>query len=154
MENSSAALIHGHGLHYLDHLAPLCSLLNIPLIVTEEEIAEISRKYYPDLQVLISSYSQVGSYVVENCSVIFCCYPRALFDEFFFFPQKLLQKKVHTIWCPHGNSDKGYASPFMEGLANEEYALIYGQKMLDFFKAKRVFSQLKRFVLTGNYRYS
>ena len=38
MENSfhCAGLIYGPDLHHLDHLAPICSLMNIPLIVTEK----------------------------------------------------------------------------------------------------------------------
>ncbi|HEY5236186.1 MAG TPA: CDP-glycerol glycerophosphotransferase family protein, partial [Rhabdochlamydiaceae bacterium] len=82
------------------------------------------------------------------------CTPRDLFDLAFFLPQQLLKKRVATIWCPHGNSDKGQFSLFMEGLKNEEYAFLYGEKMVDFFKQKNVFGQLKAYTLIGNYRYA
>ncbi|MBS0628439.1 MAG: hypothetical protein JSS09_09550, partial [Verrucomicrobia bacterium] len=47
----SAGLIQGWAPHYIDHLAPLCSFLKIPLIVTEEAIAEILALFYPEVLV-------------------------------------------------------------------------------------------------------
>jgi len=71
----------------------------------------------------------------------------------FFFAQKLLQKKVHTLWCPHGNSDKGRSIFYMEALHKEEMALVYGKQMIDYLQEKKVFDQLKGHAIVGNYRY-
>lgn len=149
----SAGLIYGPDLHHLDHLAPLCCFMKIPLIVTEEKIAGLAKRYYPGLEVILSEYLTVAQYLVSHFDVLFYSIPRDLFDEVFFFAQKLNQKRVHTIWCPHGNSDKGNAIFYMEALKKEEAALVYGKQMIDFLQRKAVFDQLKGHVITGNYRY-
>jgi hypothetical protein len=148
-----AALIYGPDLHHLDHLAPLSCFLKIPLIVTEEHIANLARQYYPGLEVVHTDYLTVAQYLVSHFEIIFYSMPRDLFDEVFFFAQKMSQKRIHTIWCPHGNSDKGQAIYYMEALKKEEAALVYGKQMIEFLKRKHVFDQLKGHVITGNYRY-
>ena len=148
-----AGLIYGPELHHLDHLAPLCCLMDMPLIVTEEKIAELAKRYYPALTVVLSDYMSVPQYLVSHFDIAFYSMPRDLFDEIFFFSQKLNQKRIHTIWCPHGNSDKGNNIFYMEALKKEEAALIYGKQMTDFLKRKFVFDQLKGYVLTHNFRY-
>jgi len=127
--------------------------MGIPLIVTEEEIADLAKKYYPHLNVFLWNYLEAPQKIVQSAEIVFCCLPRDLFDEIFFFAQKLLAKRVHTIWCPHGNSDKGHSSFFMEALKKEQVALIYGKKMIDFLMKKHVFDQLKAYVLIDNFRY-
>lgn len=153
-ENSwmAAGLIFGPAPHYVDHLAPLCSVLGIPLIVTEEDEEKQIKSFYPEIKVSIVDPISLPDLLVKHIDIVFLCTPRILFDEIFFFAQKLHNKRVHTIWCPHGNSDKGHQSLFMEGLDKEEISLVYGQKMLDFLKKKKAFDQLKAHVITGNYR--
>jgi len=150
----AAGLIYGPEPHHLDHLAPLCCLLQIPLIVTEESILEQAEQFYPELEAKCVSYHSISDALVKNFEVIFHCSIRDLFDEIFFFAQKFNNKKLHTIWCPHGNSDKGHSTFYMEALGKEEVALVYGQKMIDFFKEKGVFDNLKAHAIVDNYRYS
>ncbi len=150
----AAGLIYGPSLHYLDHLGPLCALLHIPLIITDDEIATLARKYYPTLEVLHWEALIVTERLVLHLEVIFTCSPRDLFDEIFFFAQEMLGKKIHTIWCPHGNSDKGSGIFYMEALKKEQVALVYGQQLIDFLQAKGVFEGLKGYCITGNYRYA
>ncbi len=149
----SAGLIYGPDLHHLDHLAPLCCIMQIPLIATEEKIVFLAKKFYPNLTVIQVDYLAIPEYVVLHFEMIFYSMPRDLFDEVFFFAQKWSQKRVHTIWCPHGNSDKGHAIFYMEALKKEEAALLYGKQMIEFLKSKHVFDSLKSYVITGNYRY-
>ncbi|MBX9924509.1 MAG: CDP-glycerol glycerophosphotransferase family protein [Rhabdochlamydiaceae bacterium] len=151
---SCAGLIYGPAPHYIDHLAPLCSILGIPLLVTEEEEESLLRTFYPDVKVHRIPSIEMPDFLVKHFDIVFVCTPRLLFDELFFFAQKLRNKRVHTIWCPHGNSDKGHRSVFMEGLNKEEISLVYGDKMIDFLKQKEVFHQLKKHIVTGNYRKS
>ena len=148
-----AGLIYGPNLHHLDHLGPLCSIMSIPLIVTEEKIASLAKHYYPGLEVRLSDYMSVPQFLVSHFDIIFYSMPRDLFDEIFFLAQKLSQKRIHAIWCPHGNSDKGNNTFFMEALKKEEAALVYGKQMIDFLKRKFVFDQLKGHVITGNFRH-
>lgn len=149
----SAGLIYGPELHHLDHLAPLCCILGIPLIVTEEKIATLAKRYYPGLDVVLFDSLALPEHLVQHFEVVFYSLPRDLFDEIFFFAQKMLQKRIHAIWCPHGNSDKGESVVYMEALKKEEAALVYGKQMIDFLKRKGAFDQLKGFTITGNFRH-
>jgi hypothetical protein len=40
MSHKSAGFIYGPLEHHLDHLAPFCSLMQLPLVLTDEELLE------------------------------------------------------------------------------------------------------------------
>ena len=151
-QGDSAGLIYGLSFHYIDHLAPLCEIMKVPLLVTEEEMQKTIFAFYPKLQVIHINYIHLPEYVVSNYKLLFICTPRVLFDEVFFFSQMMHRKKVHTIWCPHGNSDKGHKVPYMQGLGQEEALFVYGQKMVDFLQSKGVLLENKSYLMVGNYR--
>jgi hypothetical protein len=149
MLHKTAGFIYGPLEHHLDHLAPFCSLMQIPLVLTDEDLLQKARLYYPDLELLYWDCLEAPFAVVRSFDTIFYSTPRCMFDEVFFIAEATLRKKVKTIWLPHGNSDKGHLSGFMEGLKNEETLLVYGPKMIDFLKAKNVF---KPCITLGNFR--
>lgn len=144
-----AGLIYGPEFHHLDHLAPLCAELRIPLILTDEAIAEQGRRFYPDLEVLHWDPYATPERLVSQFDAIYYSTPRVLFDEIFYFAQAFQNKRIRTIWCPHGNSDKGRSSPFMEALAGEEHLLTYGPRIEAFLREKGVKAPMTR---VGNYR--
>lgn len=146
-----AGLIYGPQMHHLDHLAPLCAQLQIPLIVTDEAIAALGRRFYPDLEILQWDPLEAPEKLVSQFDTIYCSVPRVLFDEVFFFAQAFQNKRIRTIWCPHGNSDKGRASRFMEALGNEEEILTYGPRIEQFLRDKGISAPMTR---VGNYRLS
>lgn len=148
-----AGLIYGPHAHHLDHIAVLCILLDIPLIVTEPEIEEQANHYYPQLVTFCMESLSLAEQVTRTYDVIFSSLPKDLFDQIFFVSENMQKKKLLSIWVPHGNSDKGHASYFMEGLIKEKIALVYGQKMIDFFIEKKVYDQLYAAILLGNYRW-
>lgn len=145
----TAGLILGPDFHYLDHLAPLCAKLKVPLIVTDVEVQKLALTFYPDLEVIYFHSFEAPERVVVNYETIYTCMPRPLFEQEFFLAQKLHQKKVKTIWCPHGNSDKGRHSPLMEGLKDEEHILSYGPRIEAFIKEKGIDVPMTR---VGNFR--
>ncbi len=149
----TAGLIEGPHKQYLDHLAPLASQLNIPLIITDIEMETLAKRYYPHLSLLYLEPVQLGHYVVSTFDTIISPLPRGLLDLTFFVPERLLGKKLSHVWCPHGNSDKGHASYFMEELSKEKRAFVYGKRMVDFLKEKEVYGQLEDVKVLGNYRY-
>lgn len=142
----TAGLIYGPEFHHLDHLAPLCSLLAIPLILSDDALAFQAKKFYPDLDVL---QCESPDQIVQNFDTLIYSTPRVLFEEVFFFAQEMQNKRIRTIWCPHGNSDKGRHSPFMEALKEEELILTYGPRIEEFLKEKGVDVPTQR---VGNYR--
>ncbi|NGX39809.1 MAG: hypothetical protein KR126chlam1_01142 [Chlamydiae bacterium] len=146
----TAGLIVGPEYHHLDHLAPLCSLLDLPLLVTDQEMASIAKKYYPDLSLCHFVEEEIPERVIQEFDTILYSTPRVLFDELFFFAEAFHQKKIRTVWCPHGNSDKGRGTTaFMEGLKEEETLLTYGPRIEVFLREKGIEGT---FLRVGNYR--
>lgn len=150
MNPPSAGLIYGLESHHLDHMAPLCALLGIPLIVTEELLFKQAQESYPFVDTLYFDYLELPFFMIKTYRFVFCCFPRILFNELFFLAQLLAQKNIYTIWCPHGNSDKGNLKPYVEALCQDELLLVYGQQMIDFFMRYKL---IKPYVITGNFRY-
>lgn len=144
--NPLGGILLSPDIHHLDHLAPLCSLLEIPLIVSTQEQQRLAALYYPEL---IIRPLESAETIVKEYDRLITTAPRALFDRTFFFAQHLLGKEIKTLWLPHGNSDKGRESPFMEGLREEETLLVYGPLMEAFLKEKGVIGQQ---ITIGNYR--
>ncbi len=133
-----AGLIYDDSRHYLDHLGPFCATLQWPLIVCEPAVAELARRYYPDLEVIETSVwdLQLPPHIVtcDNQPLLQAAFPN---------------QRCKTLWLPHGNSDKGWDGPFFESVG--EIALVYGQKMIDFMHAKNALPQMIR---VGNFRWS
>jgi hypothetical protein len=150
MIDKAAGVIYGPFEHHLDHLAAFCSLMGVPLVVTEEDLRQKALLYYPDLEVLHWDSLETPFEVVKSFDIVFYSTPRILFDEVFFIAEATLKKKIRTVWLPHGNSDKGHASYFMEGLKDEKTLLVYGQKMIDFISQKLI--QTPHCIPIGNYR--
>jgi teichoic acid glycerol-phosphate primase len=146
-------LVYGPQEHHLDHIATLCATLDIPLMVTEEEIEKQAKLYYPQLVTFLLSYLVAANHLVQNYDIIITAMPVDMFDSLFFLAKKLSRKHPLTIWCPHGNSDKGYDSFFMSALNKEKILLVYGNKMLDFFKSKNALSPTAHVITVGNYRH-
>ncbi|MFA6119641.1 MAG: CDP-glycerol glycerophosphotransferase family protein [Parachlamydiales bacterium] len=152
MKKKFAALIYGDNLHYLDHLAPLCFFLNIPIVINEKTIFELCRQYYPDVLAVHVEDLKINYYIVENFDCIITCITKELFDKDFRLQQDLLDKEIEIIWTPHGFSDKGNTCPFFESLKNSKKIFVYGKKMINVLKEKKVLDTIKNYYEIGNYR--
>lgn len=149
---SFCGLVYGASEHHIDHLAPLCALLDIPLIVTEEKLETLVKKYYPQLVVLYYSYIEAPQKLISNFDVIFTALPRHLFNSIFSFSMRLQKKEILTIWCPHGNSDKGIHSSYFKALNEEKALIVYGKKMEELFIEKKAIGLGAHLFYLGNYR--
>lgn len=148
-----ATLISDQDFQYIDHLAPLSSLLSFPLLVTDERIEKLIRTYYPEVKILLFSPLELLQYIVAEFEIIITCLPTPLFRKMVYAAELLHGKKIINVWSPHGNSDKGYISPYMEELKEERIALVYGERMIHFLLEKGSYNQLEKVCVTGNYRY-
>ncbi len=111
---------------HLDHLAPLCYLLEIPLIVTEPEHEGLGKKFYPMVAFQYISLEDLTlDYIAHHFDAIITC------GKFWAMQlQPLLEmlygKQIRFIFSPHGNSDK----EAMLGLpVSQDIDLIYGPQM-------------------------
>ncbi len=148
----AATLIYGPHPHHLDHLGPLSQILEIPLFLTDEEIFSQAQAFYPALDARLYSSLEVTDALLQKNQAVISCLSKTLIEELFFFVRHAHGKNYFPIWCPHGNSDKGYANGAMKLLKEERAAFIYGEKMLEVFNLPETSRDVRPYVLTGNYR--
>lgn len=140
-------------IHLTDHLAPLCVLLDIPLLLTDEKHEADVHSLYPGIKTILAEWEEINPhYLIENFDLFFQSEPwdRVRFYNLFRPLEQMYHKNVRNVHCPHGFSDKRF---WLKQCAYEDITLVYGAHMLDMFKEEGVFSDLNIYVRTGNYRY-
>ena len=148
---SIGALNTGPDYHLLDHIAPLADLLDIPLIVSEESNYALAKTYYPhvrteykeDLEFELRSLAERFDALIE------CKYWKPQLKHLF---QSLHRKKVDLIFCPHGQSDKGKASPLLAPYAEQDIVLLYGDLLVSMLEELELWPKINRFAFIGDYR--
>lgn len=145
---NTVGLVYGNTIHHLDHIAPLCSFLSIPLMHTDEALTEIIQIFYPNINLLFASPIEFSKEILENFDVILSCLPTGLVDPLFFFDERTYRKKILNFWVPHGQSDKDN----LGALVAEKLVLVYGKQMIDTLQAKNVLSNIYRHIVIGNFR--
>jgi hypothetical protein len=144
--------------HHVEHLAPLCALMRMPMLVCDGPGQRAAAECYPGLQV-------AGVHDVTTQSGLACMIadvrgrrPQAVFYSHLFDRTTLRElfgagrDSPRVVHCPHGFSEKrqGYA----RGIAEQDVALLYGPHALDQLKELGVTSPSCRLVLTGNLRHA
>jgi len=139
------ALLYGRDDGHLDHIAPYCSLLQIPLYITEKILYDAAVASYPELTCMFLSENEVRSLIIESFDILITTLPRQIINRLFFMEEINAKKKLLTHWLPHGSSDKTNLS----ALFMEDHLLIYGNKM-----QKMLPSDVRSDVtFIGNFRY-
>lgn len=139
--------------HYTDHLAVVCVVMDIPLLVTDKAVLKLIEGLYPRLNILFKDMSEVNpDYLACHYDVLFQSglYDRTDFYALFHPLEEKYHKVIRNVHCPHGFSDKKF---YLESCAREDIALVYGENMLDLLKQAGVFETFHNYVITGNYRY-
>lgn len=149
ISSKSCAILTGIQMHHLDHLAPLCSLLDIPLITDVKQIYITCKKYYPMVDIRLQEGVDFSlEYLAKNFDTIFTS------SRFYAKELRLLLqmhgKEMQFIFCPHGNSDKGILNPEMDPFQDQESAFIYGNQMRK--RIENLKCKPKNLFEIGNYR--
>ncbi len=135
---------------HLDHLGPLCALLGMPLLVTEENTYRLAQKFYPQVEAVLKEHRELTlDFLASSFDVLFECgkfWAIELLPLFKLF----YQKQMRIVFCPHGNSDKGHS---LSSSVPQDISLIYGQQMVDQLKKTGAFDQIGTPIITGNIRY-
>jgi teichoic acid glycerol-phosphate primase len=145
---AAAGLIFDHSLVYLDHLAPFCALQKWPLILCDPNLCEQASYFYPDLTVLHAEPIGLGQWIEKRFTHLVTCTPRSLLHA------ALGKTSLHTLWLPHGQSDKGQIVPFFDLLREEETVLLYGQKMVDLLTRLQILQEIPHVVRVGHFRWT
>ncbi len=144
--------------HFIDHLAPIASMMEIPLFFLDEQSYDLGKRYYPDVQSKLEDVSLFSlEYLIENYDVSFMAEPlnRDKIQKQISDLETHHQKKWQNVFCPHGFSDKGFYIDLCYRDAEADLYLIYGDNMIDLMKEKGVWEErIHRYVVTGNNRYS
>ena len=154
IEKKCVAINYAAHSHYNDHLVPISTLMEIPLLVLEQIDYDQCKKYYPDANVVLVDFDEFNpEYLISNYDALFMSdlWDRDVFKEKFFSLEKKYKKKLRNVHVPHGFSDKGF---YLRKAAKEDITLVYGQNMIDLFYHEGVLNQLNQYVITGNYRYT
>lgn len=132
---------------HLDHLGVLADLFSIPLVVTDEKTFELAQLYYPELKVELKHFSDLTlDYIASVDAIMGCGKFWAL--ELKGMLQLFYNKEMRFIFCPHGNSDKGFS---LSETLSQDVALIYGDHMQELLD--KTGNQRKAAIRTGNYRF-
>ena len=138
--------------HQLDHLAPLASTLEIPLILTDPDLFHLCQKYYPSTNVVYTEEKECSLEYLSHLADLLILSCKHWARELAFSFHTLYQKKMRFCYAPHGNSDKGSLNPASDLLFGQDLSLIYGDHMKEMLKKRGVLSSLQGTVLSGNYR--
>jgi hypothetical protein len=133
---------------HMDHLGPLCALLEIPLIVTDPEvfIAAQSKGITPELDLNLSSKS------LQQAEAFFYVEPAKTHASLFQWGSKIFKKRALSFWGWHGNSNKYRDEFWAERGAHEDALLYYGPFMQDFLNEKGVWDRIPYKIHVGHYR--
>lgn len=146
---TSAALLYGHDTHYIDHIAPLAAVLNIPLVVTCEKVLHLIKIYYPDVNVHLEDPESASRYIYQHFDLLYTNLPAPFIRKLFFVEETMGKKRLPSILLPHGLSDK----EVFEGYKEEKNVLVYGNKMIQALDRFNLLSSLHSTLSVGNYRY-
>lgn len=114
---------------HLDHICPLTSLLEIDFFTDCAEIAAIAKQQYPKITLYLEERNLYRMSLSSYDSIL-TTLPRQIIDLLFFSASIEIGKEPHTIWMPHGQSDKDN----MHALTKEICLFIYGDKMKSMIK--------------------
>ncbi len=147
----AAGFVIQHSTH-LDHLGVLCELLNIPLIVTDENLIELAKTYYPALKIERREIADVTSFEILD-EFDFLLYTSKVWAyETYGYARYIYNKSTRIVYCPHGNSDKGHSLKEMPDLPPSDIELYYGEHMLRHLKEMGALSSINALVRVGNFR--
>ena len=137
--------------HILDHIAPLADLLNVPLILNDEECYEKARFFYPNQKIELKESLEFSFQEIKERAdtLISCKYWQPHLSSLF---QDLYQKKISFIFCPHGQSDKGFQAPLLAPYITQEKVFLYGNLQKEMLEELNLWQKIQSYHFIGNYR--
>lgn len=146
-----AAVNTGPDFHLLDHIAPLASHLEMPLLVTDERNRDLALRYYPQvsLHYMPDLEFQFASLAKEFDALFECKYWLPHLKGLF---RDLYGKEMRLIFCPHGQSDKGFQAPLLAPYAQQDAVLLYGELQIQMLRELKIWPAISSYAVTGNYR--
>lgn len=140
-------------LHWLDHLCPLAHFLDLPIFVNDKTFEAHIQNFYPQTTpIFVPLRDFTMNFIEKNVDVLISSSQSSLF-ELTYFTKNLYNKNIRYIYLPHGNSDKGFSSHYIDYLKNQDMSFYYGDHMLDHLKKRKILPTLNNVIRTGNFRW-
>lgn len=136
--------------HFLDHLVPLCSLFQAPILCLNLETAQFGELFYPETACIFQEQEHWDTFLNDYDFIIYVHFHRTFPYGFHFVDYQCNQKK-RSLFSLHGQPDKFHSIYWMERILEEDLVLAYGNKLLDIFKQKGIDQKLNP-IISGNYR--
>ncbi|MFZ0565468.1 MAG: CDP-glycerol glycerophosphotransferase family protein [Chlamydiales bacterium] len=149
--SSSIAILAGRRLSFLDHLVPLCHLMDMPLLCTDRWVFMAAEHFYPETKLILADEDNFEE-IVSHYQTLYTVEPCRLHPFAFRFGEYLYRGEAQTVCGFHGNSDKYRTRYWIERYVDEDVVLFYGQHFIDFLIEKGVWSRVKKGVFIGNLR--
>lgn len=147
---AAIGILPGDTQSYIDHLVPLCSLLEIPLLVTERSIQHLIELYYPPIEIKFVEPEDydLDPFLKEYDLFVYVDFFRKG-NGTFQFQEYTAKKKARSLLSLHGNPDKFRTIYWIENLSDEDIVLAYGPQLKHLIREKGIEKEL---VMCGNYR--
>jgi CDP-glycerol glycerophosphotransferase (TagB/SpsB family) len=59
---------------------------------------------------------------------------------------------MRLVFCPHGQSDKGFKAPLLAPYAAQDIVLVYGPLLIQMLKELHIWPRIQQHLVVGNYR--
>ncbi len=153
MNKKVVGVLGGSAISFIDHLVPLCQILDIPLLCTDPWVFELIELYYPPMSLSLVSPQDycLDSFLKDVDALVFVFHYKKC-EGGYLIGDYILHSSAKSIYALHGNSDKKRNIFWVERSANEDIVLFYGDFMIDFHKEKGVYDRIPHPVICGNYR--
>jgi hypothetical protein len=146
------ALLTGSTFQFVDHIAPLASLAQMPLVVTDPDLRSLVEIYYPEIELRYLPYLayQIRG-LTQEFDLFFTCdfWTEGMKKAF----QSTAHHPIHFGFCPHGLSEKGFAFPSLQPYREQPIVLLYGELMKTMLETLGLLNSNSIYRYVGNYRF-
>ena len=136
----------------IDHIAPMASILDIPLVLSDKKIQSACQACYPHvkMQYMDSSLFSFENIAAQYEVLIYSYKPWAA--RLHLVIDTALRKNLVMVYCPHGNSDKLFTYKQTDLISHHTHQFVYGQQMRDYIREHSACRTDFTLQTTGNYR--
>ncbi|MCC5832662.1 MAG: CDP-glycerol glycerophosphotransferase family protein [Chlamydiales bacterium] len=147
----AVGIIPGYRPSLIDHLVPLCSLMDAPVMTTSQSIADLIALYYPDIEVILAQPDDgILDKDLKGYDLFIYTHFYRQGNGCFFFDEYYTRLKPRSLMSLHGNPDKFLDIFWLEKLIDEDILLAYGPQLVELIEQKKI---PKKPIVCGNYRF-
>lgn len=149
-KNLPCLFIYDDNEFFIDTLAPLAALINIPLLIIDSPSNQKIQSFYPSVECHTFPRDRICQEVLKKYNVIISCHPTYLMKELFSVSSAMLNINPTFIWFPHQQKEE-YSS--YEHLDQERIILVWGEALLHNLQRHGICLSIFRTLMLGDIKY-